>query len=101
MGSPVEIKGKYSEDLDLFYSVDEMRDVYDFSQDYYSQLCQIANEVLSEEGDRLTFEGYLMESHMYNYLSEEVKARDILYYVCALDESLTDEEQKNFHMNRL
>ena len=77
-----------------------MRDVYDFSQDYYSQLCQIANEVLSEEGDRLTFEGYLMESHMYNYLSEEV-ARDILYYVCALDESLTDEEQKNFHMNRL
>lgn len=98
---PVEIRGLMSEDLDLFYSVQEMIDVFDFKLDNYNELCHTISLILRGKGDELTLEGYITDSHMFNYLTEEPRPRDILYYICALDDSMPEEEREAFFQARL
>ena len=80
---PIEIKGKMSEDLDLFYTVQEMIDVFDFRQNNYSDFCRTISSILRESGDELILENSITNSHMFNYLTEEPRPRDILYYICS------------------
>lgn len=54
--------------------------------------------ILREKGDELVLETYITDSHMFNYLTEEPRPRDILYYVCSLDDTMTDEEREAFFM---
>jgi hypothetical protein len=48
---PVEIKGLMSEDLDLFYSSQDMIDVFDFTKNNYSDLCHTVSLILRDKGD--------------------------------------------------
>ena len=75
-----------------------MIDVYDFKQTNYSDLCHTVSMILREKGDELVLETYITDSHMFNYLTEEPRPRDILYYVCSLDDTMTDEEREAFFM---
>lgn len=38
----VEIQDSYSRDLNVFFSVDDVKDLFDFDQTYYEQLCSIS-----------------------------------------------------------
>lgn len=97
---PVEIKGLMSEDLDLFYSSQDMIDVFDFTKNNYSDLCHTVSLILRDKGDQLTLESYLTDSSMFNYLTEEPYPRDILYYICSLDDTMTEDERKAFFQAR-
>ena len=48
---PVEIAGKLTEDLDLLFTVSEMRDVFDFKLTNYTELCKTASLYLRGRGD--------------------------------------------------
>lgn len=89
-----------TEDLDLFFTVQEMRDVFDFKLTNYTELCKTTSMYLRGRGDDITLLNVIANSHMFNYLTEEPAPRDILYYICALDDTLTEEERKAFFMQR-
>lgn len=99
--NPVEIEGKMSEDLELFYSLQDMRELFDYRVNIYSDLCLKASDLLANPGERdLDKENAITSDPLYNYLSEEDKPRSILYYVCLLDDTLTWEETKAYYRNR-
>lgn len=77
-----------------------MIDVFDFKQTHYSDLCHTVSMILRDKGDELTLETYITDSHMFNYLTEEGRPRDILYYVCSLDDTMDEEAREAFFMKR-
>lgn len=56
--------------------------------------------ILQSKGDDITLLNVIQNSHMFNYLTEEAKPRDILYYICSLNDNLSDEEREAFFANR-
>lgn len=53
---PVEIKNKMTEDLDLFYSVQDMIDLFDYKQSNYSKFCLRVSYILTDDGSELEHE---------------------------------------------
>ena len=46
----IEIHGEYSKDLNVFFTVDDIKSLFDFSQLYYKEFCAISHRyVLSYE----------------------------------------------------
>jgi hypothetical protein len=86
---PVEIKNKMTEDLDLFYSVQDMIDLFDYKQSNYSKFCLRVSYILTDDGSELEHENQITGDPLYNYLTEEERPRDILYYICSLDDTLS------------
>jgi hypothetical protein len=97
---PIEIRGEMSEDLDLFFDVQQMRDVFDLKQENYSVLCQLVMEYFLEVGDPVELESYITRTRFFDYLTEEPKPRDILYFVCLLNDNLREHERKAFFGKR-
>lgn len=70
-----------------------MRDVFDFKLTNYRELCKTTSMILRDKGDDITLLNVIGNSHMFNYLTEESRPRDILYYICSLDDTLTNKER--------
>ncbi len=83
-----------TEDLDLFYSEQNMRDLFDYKKGNYSDICIRVSRILSDtQGSELEKENAITSDPLFNYLTEEERPRDILYYICSLDDTLTKEEK--------
>jgi Na+-transporting NADH:ubiquinone oxidoreductase subunit NqrF len=89
-----------TEDLDLFFTVEQMRDVFDFFQTNYQELCKTTSMILDDAGNDIDLLNVIQNSHMFNYLTEEPRPRDILYYICSMNDSLTEEERIAFFNRR-
>lgn len=93
---PVNIRGKMTEDLDLFFTWEEMRDVFDFKLTNYAELCKTTSLILRDRGNDIVLLNVIQNSHMFNYLTEEPRPRDILYYMCSLNDTLSEDERQAF-----
>lgn len=70
--------------------------MFDFKLSNYSELCHTISLILQKKGTELTLESYISNSHMFNYLTEEPRPRDILYYICAMDDTMPEHEREAF-----
>ena len=87
----IEIDGKFSEDLDLTYTEEEIRSLFCYKTKTYDKICKLIVEITKHYDDEdLTEHNDLMQDLMnmpeFNYLSEENDPRHMLYYVCVLNE---------------
>lgn len=46
--SAVDINGKFSEDLDLFYTAESIRSLFSYKDKAYRTVCKLAVEILEE-----------------------------------------------------
>ena len=76
-----------------------MRALFDYNTQSYKELCLIAVDYYKAEdaGTKVAEESLLSSHPLYNYLSEEERPRDILYYVCAMDDTLLEGDRRLFH----
>jgi len=96
----VEIGGRLSNDLDLFYTVDEMRLLFDFGETYYKDLCGLVLRYFESESDsekRTEAVAEITAFPMFNYLTEESGPRDMMYYICSMDNTFPEEGRQLFH----
>jgi hypothetical protein len=96
----VEINGVYSYDLDLFYTVEEIRNLFkwDTAVKEFEEICALAagdsDACLLEdyEDDSESFhtcvEEQLAEMLSFNYISECEEAREVLYNICLYNYSM-------------
>lgn len=101
----VNIDGEYSYDLDLFYTSQDVVRLFNYFYKDYLTICDIALQSFQigdsdeDQTDLMQLNDALMGLE-YNYLSEDVHVRDILYNVCALNQQMTLADQKLFHDSR-
>lgn len=79
-----------------------MRLLFDYTQDEYDHMCSLALEYFEAEGaeEKVAIEAEITASTCFNYLTEEAAPRDILYYVCMLDNRLSEEQREVWHQKR-
>ena len=92
----VDINGEFTEDLDLFFTADDVRNLFSYVKKDYKTICGHALQALkaqkAEDADKLKEESDKLLDHEYNYLSENENARKSLYQVCILDDNISPEE---------
>ena len=92
----VDINGEFTEDLDLFFTADDVRNLFSYVKKDYKTICGHALQALkaqkAEDADKLKEESDKLLDHEYNYLSENENSRKSLYQVCILDDNISPEE---------
>jgi len=74
-----------------------MRDLFDYKNQHYQDFCLTISHLLKDKTDQLDIENQISSDPLFNYLSEEPIPRDILYYICSLDNTLSEEGRAAFH----
>ena len=81
------VAGKFSRDLDLVFTAENMSDLFNFSYGHFKKICSIIRTCLEtpnySEMNDLT--AAITETSEFNYLSEDEWARDTLYNMCTLN----------------
>lgn len=94
----IEINGDYTQDMELYYTVEEMRQLYRWESGMeYLAICELASGDFPEchrdkfkdklEEFKICVEAKLSMLNCFNYLSEDEEARKILYKVCRFNRS--------------
>ena len=94
------VNGKFTQDLDLFYTDEQVRNLFDYSFAHYKKICSLARTCLmtdniSEVND-LT--AALTETEEFNYISECGYARNTLFAICSFS-TYFDVDEQNFIAN--
>jgi hypothetical protein len=94
-GEAIIIKGEMSEDLQIFYSVDDMILLFDYNENEYTHVCDLVLDYLKAEGaaEKVESEAKISALRTYNYITEEARPRDVLYYLCKLDDRRSEENR--------
>ena len=91
----VEIGDRYSKDLSLFYTADDVRSLFNWRRPLYSNICKfMSQQYLGYSGltikKKLSLEmqmqSVLTELKVYNLLTEDNDQRELLYEVCKATE---------------
>ena len=94
-GEVTQINDKYSIDLDLYFTAEDMADLFTYSLRRYERICSLILTILGSENisevNDLT--ATLTSSKEFNYLSEDEDARDTLYKICTFNTKVQPEEQ--------
>ena len=94
-GEVTQINDKYSIDLDLYFTAEDMADLFKYSLRRYERICSLMLTILGSENisevNDLT--ATLTSSKEFNYLSESEDARDTLYKICTFNTKLESDEQ--------
>ena len=84
----MDIGGKLSEDLSLFYSVDDVRTLFNWRKPEYQNVCKLMSqqyegynlETIKEKQDLLMeIQSVITELKVFNFLTENKSARKLLY----------------------
>ena len=90
-----QIGNKFSIDLDLYFTAEEVADLFSFKKKRYARICSLVRTVLGSDNisevNDLT--ATLTATKEFNYVSESADARDDLYYMCAFNTKVSQEEQ--------
>ena len=87
----VNIKGRMSKDLELFYKVEDVRKLFNWKKPMYQNICKLVSQqyvgfsyyaVNSELNLLIGIQAVLTELDDFNLLSEDASARAMLYEVC-------------------
>ena len=64
--------GSFSEDLDLFYTEQNVKDMFDFKKKVWKELCTLTSDILvaTDDSEKCRLESNLNENPLFNYLSE-------------------------------
>jgi hypothetical protein len=95
----VQIKEEFSTDLNLFFGLEEVRDLFDFNQTIYTDFCVFASDVITAPDDdtKLAISAEVTAHKAFNYLTESETALNMLYTVCRLSDEFPEEIRKNFY----
>ena len=95
------VNGQFSTDLDLFYSEDDVKSLFDYESQAYKTVCDLTLRAMQSKDDTSEQREVndLLLGHFFNYISEDKKARDNLYYVCTFNRDYSAEDQKLFSTN--
>ena len=90
-----QIGDKFSIDLDLYFTADDMADLFSFKKKRYERICSLVRTALGSpnisEVNDLT--ATLTGAKEFNYLSESGDARKVLYYMCTFNTKVSQAEQ--------
>ena len=98
-----EVDGEYTKDLDLFFKSEDVRNLFNYIEQDYKEVCALALDLLKEQAkenedytkiQELNVELYDIE---WNYLSEDTNIRDTLYHVCILNKELSHDDALILH----
>ena len=82
-------------DLDLYFTADDMADLFSYKKKRYASICSLVRTALGSENisevNDLT--ATLTGSKEFNYLSESADARKLLYYMCTFNTKVSLAEQ--------
>ena len=87
----VEIKQRFSKDLSLFYTVDEVREVFNWERPEYQNICKLVSQqylgyssiAIPKKLDLLmSMQSVLTQLKVFNFLTEVEGARELLFEVC-------------------
>ena len=89
-----EISGKYSRDLDLYFTAENMSDLFNFPFGHFKKICSIIRTCLETENysEMNDLTAAITETSEFNYLSEDAYARDTLYNICTLNSYFSEED---------
>ena len=91
----VNIKGRMSKDLSLFYSVDDVRKLFNWKRPMYHNICKLVSQqyigfsfyaVNTKLNLLIGMQAVLTELDAFNLLTEDTSARGLLYEVCKATE---------------
>ena len=92
--------GHLTADIELFFSEDEMRQLFDCPRKVYHRICQFAAGTLTpSDKTQLDKEQTVASLELFNYLSEIDSARNALYGVCAASTDNGAEFKEKFPTN--
>ena len=87
----VEIKQRFSKDLSLFYTVDEVRELFNYKRPEYQNICKLVSQqylgyssiAIPNQLDLLmSMQSVLTQLKVFNFLTEVKGARELLFKVC-------------------
>ncbi len=81
------IKGHLTVDIELFFTEQDVRNLFDWHEQFFVRICQFITKGLDFEQDyKLGVQQALTSLELFNYLSEVDSARATLFAVCASSE---------------
>lgn len=87
----VDINGKLSEDLSLFYTEDDMKNLFNWQVPLYTNVCSFLsqdfpgytiNDFKNRQSFLMELQAVLTSLKTFNLLTEDAHARKLLYNVC-------------------
>ena len=91
----VSIKGRLSKDLSLFYSEDDVRTLFNWEQPMYHNICKLVSQQYLGFSTLaypkplellMAMQSVLTELKVFNFLTEDMEARKLLFEVCESSE---------------
>ena len=86
---------KLSQDLSLFYTEQDVRNLFNWQRPMYNNICKLVSQQYlgfsdyaygSKEELKMSMQAVLTELEVFNFLTEDNKARRLLYAVCSSSE---------------
>ena len=97
--SATVVNGQRSNDLDLFWDIEDEWTLFDYKSGSWGVYCDIAraNYALTDSSNQKYINTIMLQMPEFNYLSENEIIRIRLYQICKLDQNQQTFSQKSFY----